>query len=293
MREVQATLGKDIRLGRRGESHARCVMFDVSEWQNLYGEGVVHLLHQRNGDESPYPCQISVDGGCVCWVVTGADVAVAGKGSAELQYHVGDTCVKSDIYNTNTVRSMSDSGPVPPTPQEGWVAQVLDAADGIVQNAQWAQEAVDHYPKAKDGTWWVWDAEKDAFVDTGTPASGVYVGSGDMPEGCSVQIDPDGEVIQEEDLIGPAGKDGGYFIPVVHHESPNSVRISFSASQSGMKYVSPVLVTLPAGATGARGPAGADGYTPQKGVDYYTEADKQEMVSAVLAELPNGDEVSY
>ncbi len=38
---------------------------------------------------------------------------------------------------------------------------------------------------------------------------------------------------------------------------------------------------------------GKDGYTPQKGVDYYTEADKDEMVDAVLAALPNGDEVEY
>lgn len=47
------------------------------------------------------------------------------------------------------------------------------------------------------------------------------------------------------------------------------------------------------GRDGADGAPGADGYTPQKGVDYYTEADKQEMVNAVLAALPNGDEVSY
>ena len=31
---------------------------------------------------------------------------------------------------------------------------------------------------------------------------------------------------------------------------------------------------------------GQDGYTPQKGVDYYTDADKAEMVSVVLATLP-------
>ena len=53
------------------------------------------------------------------------------------------------------------------------------------------------------------------------------------------------------------------------------------------------------GETGDRGPQGeqgipgADGYTPEKGVDYWTEADKAEMVADVLAALPNGDEVSY
>jgi hypothetical protein len=37
---------------------------------------------------------------------------------------------------------------------------------------------------------------------------------------------------------------------------------------------------------GEKGTDGKDGYTPQKGVDYYTDADKAEMVSAVLAALP-------
>lgn len=44
---------------------------------------------------------------------------------------------------------------------------------------------------------------------------------------------------------------------------------------------------------GADGTSGADGHTPVKGVDYFTAADKAELVSAVLTELPDGDEVSY
>ena len=47
------------------------------------------------------------------------------------------------------------------------------------------------------------------------------------------------------------------------------------------------------GKDGKDGANGVDGYTPQKGIDYYTDADKAEMVDAVLAALPNGDEVSY
>lgn len=45
---------------------------------------------------------------------------------------------------------------------------------------------------------------------------------------------------------------------------------------------------------GKDGSNGADGKTPVKGVDYYTDADKAEMVSAVLAALPvyNGEVVS-
>lgn len=43
------------------------------------------------------------------------------------------------------------------------------------------------------------------------------------------------------------------------------------------------------GDTGKTGPAGADGKTPEKGVDYFTEADKTEMVEAVKASLTAGD----
>lgn len=37
---------------------------------------------------------------------------------------------------------------------------------------------------------------------------------------------------------------------------------------------------------------GEDGYTPQKGVDYFTDADKSELVTRVLHSLPRAEEVS-
>ena len=49
--------------------------------------------------------------------------------------------------------------------------------------------------------------------------------------------------------------------------------------------------TGPQGPAGETGPAGADGRTPVKGTDYWTNADKQEMINAVIAALPvyNGE----
>lgn len=45
------------------------------------------------------------------------------------------------------------------------------------------------------------------------------------------------------------------------------------------------------GERGTDGAAGKDGYTPVKGKDYFTEADKADMVDEVLAALPvyNGE----
>ena len=47
------------------------------------------------------------------------------------------------------------------------------------------------------------------------------------------------------------------------------------------------------GAKGDPGTAGKDGHTPVKGTDYWTAADKQEIVNSVIAALPDGTEVSY
>lgn len=49
----------------------------------------------------------------------------------------------------------------------------------------------------------------------------------------------------------------------------------------------------PKGNNGADGHPGADGYTPVKGKDYFTEADKNELVNAVLTALPAAEGVSY
>ena len=47
------------------------------------------------------------------------------------------------------------------------------------------------------------------------------------------------------------------------------------------------------GAKGEKGEPGAPGKTPVRGTDYWTAADKQEIVNSVIAALPDGTEVSY
>lgn len=47
------------------------------------------------------------------------------------------------------------------------------------------------------------------------------------------------------------------------------------------------------GEKGDKGDPGTPGKTPIRGTDYWTAADKQEIVTDVLAALPDGTEVSY
>lgn len=54
-----------------------------------------------------------------------------------------------------------------------------------------------------------------------------------------------------------------------------------------------ITITDKNGTTTATITNGSKGDTPVKGIDYYTEADKTEMVNAVLAALPAAEGVSY
>ena len=45
------------------------------------------------------------------------------------------------------------------------------------------------------------------------------------------------------------------------------------------------------GDKGDKGDKGENGYTPVKGVDYFTDADKQELIQDILSALPNAEEV--
>lgn len=47
------------------------------------------------------------------------------------------------------------------------------------------------------------------------------------------------------------------------------------------------------GLQGIQGPVGADGATPVRGTDYWTAADKQEIINEVLAAIPSSEEVEY
>ncbi len=88
---------------------------------------------------------------------------------------------------------------------------------------------------------------------------------------------------QLESLTGPAGKDG----------APGKDGIDGAPGkdgytpQKGVDYFdgAPGKDGLD-GAPGKNGADGAPGYTPVRGRDYWTEADKQEIVTDVLASLP-------
>lgn len=126
MVDIYAHPGESLAIGRRGENDARRVAFDLAAWRGDYGEGTVQLLHQRAGDESPYPCALTAEGDTAYWLIRAADVDKAGWGSAQLHYYVGDTLAKSAIWRTVTADALSDPSEPTEDPARAWFAAIRE-----------------------------------------------------------------------------------------------------------------------------------------------------------------------
>ena len=180
MNVYRVKTGSILPLGKQGENLVRQIQFDLSRWISNFGPGTVQLLHQRNGDEAPYPVAVEQEGNLAVWTVTSADTAAAGTGRAELQYYVGDALAKSETWMTKVLPALGDASETPPEAQQGWVDQVLQAGAAAAEAADRAEEAAvrQPYPNAETGTWWVWNAESGAYEDTG-----ISYGTGDSGGG--------------------------------------------------------------------------------------------------------------
>lgn len=137
MKSIFAKKFSRIDLGRRGEHLARQIVFDLAEWQMLYGNGKAELLAQLPGSETPYPCPVAIDQKYLIWQIRNADTQNVGKGKCELFYYVGDRLVKSVIFQTLVKESLSEAGEAP-EPYRAWTDEVLSAG----ANAVMAKDAI-------------------------------------------------------------------------------------------------------------------------------------------------------
>ena len=90
------------------------------------------------------------------------------------------------------------------------------------------------------------------------------------------------------------GEEGGTGTPgVTFTPSVSADGVISWTNDGGLDNPEPVNIKGPAGQKGDTGAPGAAGKTPVKGTDYFTEADKSELVQDVLDALPDGDEAAY
>ena len=252
MEQINKRPGESIYLGRQGEHLARQILFDLRDWEAVYGSGVsVELIYQRPRDASPYPVPLEREGSTAVWTVTATDTAKSGGGRAELCCYAGETLAKSAICIVNISEAMGEPDVLPDPPGQSWLDQALAAGAQAQQAAQRAEEA------AKN-------AEEGAAGKAGEDG-GYYTPEVTQPTANTLRISytaskTDMEDVKYKDVTLPAGPKG----------------------EKGDKGdTGDTGATGPAGAAGAKGADGQDGYTPVRGTDYWTQADKDEIKSYV------------
>lgn len=140
-----------VKIGWTGENDARGIVWDISTWQTIYGDGTCTLLNQRETDDAPYPCSITIDGKFAIWQVTDGDLGSGGYGECQLIYTVSDeTVAKSPVYKTLAERSLGN-GTEPPESASDWVLQVLQAGQDAVDAAERAEDAAKKAEDTADG----------------------------------------------------------------------------------------------------------------------------------------------
>lgn len=152
-------------LGMQGESNSRPIRIDVHEWLEDWPGAAVNLMVCRPGEEEYYPANSKVENGILTWVPSRSDVLIAGKGIAQfILTDDNDVEMRSRVVETLIGPSIRGTEGEAPDPAEGWVHEVLQAA-------QDAQEAVDKMPIiGENGNWLLWNSETSEYVDSGVVA---------------------------------------------------------------------------------------------------------------------------
>lgn len=115
-----------------------------------------------------------------------------------------------------------------------------------------AREALGKPPKIQNGTWWLWDSEKKAYVDTGSPTRGEQGKTGDTgaqgPEGKQ----------------GKQGEKGDTGNGIVSTALNDDYTVTFTFTD-GTTYTTPTPIRGAIGPTGLQGPQGLTGETGATG----------------------------
>lgn len=239
-----------IPLGMQGDGNVREIVFTPPEG---LADKAWTASHQRATDPEPYPVALRVKDSDLIWLVTAADTDIAGQGRLQLVCLDGeDQVLKTMVYRTYVSASLSAPGDAP-DPVKPWYDELMrELADIGEIPPEEIEQAVQDYLTEHPIT------ETDPTVPAWAkqPEKPTYTAEDvGALSADTLQAATDAALAQAKEsgeFDGPKGQKGD------------------------------------TGAQGPKGDKGDPGSTPVKGVDYYTEADKQEIVDDVLEQIPTG-----
>ena len=266
--------GRRICIGKQGENLATRIDVDVTPWKTEYPTGTISLFvvpPVGNG----YLAALEENGNTVRWLIRDTDTASIGIGKVELILKDADgTVIKSATAHTSCVSSVSSSEPSdPPEAIRPWVEQILDAiASGALAGI---------------------GIESLEQTTISTDDSGINIWTATLTDGSTYQFEVRNGQRGEKGLQGAPGEKGNPFTYADFTAEQLAALKGPQGEKGDTGEQGPKGDKGEKGETGEQGPAGANGYTPVRGTDYWTAADQEQIVSDVLAALPNAQGVSF
>lgn len=239
-----------LTLGFEGESNARPIEIDMTDWLEDWPGAAVGLLLMRPGEENFYPAATTMQAGVMRYVPTRADVEIPGEGLAQIVLtDANDVELRSRVVKTVVEASLPGSvAGTPEDPMQPFVDQVLDAA---ARADQAAKDAAEH---KLDGF--------SPIVETSKSGKTTTIKITDA-KGTKTATINDG-------ADGADGKDG----------APGRDGVDGKTPVKGVDYFD--------GKDGQPGRDGQDGYTPVKGRDYFDGADGRDGADGKAATVRIG-----
>lgn len=185
----------------------------------------------------------------ICYFeVTQQMSSVYGSTLAILELILNDAIAGSSYIPLDIARNPAQDEAILSSDEYKSMNEIVDAA----------REALGKPPKIQNGTWWLWDSEKKAYADTGSPAQG-----GPGPQGEQGKTGETGaqgpEGIQGKQ--GEKGETGNGIASTVLNED-YTLTITFT---DGTSYTTPTPIRGEIGLTGPEGPRGLTGETGATG----------------------------
>lgn len=249
-------LPREIVLGRQTETGVTSVGFDCSHWLEKWPGLSLHVWVTAPGAQTSYPAASRILGGVLSWDVSAADTAQAGSGSAEI---VGLADGKKKLSATVATKILPSATAQPgeaPEAQQPWVDKVLDAAERA--------EAAAKRAEAAEGGGVAFEVD-----ETLTLANGIL----------SVNT---AESVEQDNTLPVTSAAVHKALGDMDLKDGISPTVEITEITGGHK----VSITDANGTQTFDVMDGEAGFTPVKGKDYYTDADKADIVRSVIEDLP-------
>ena len=196
-------------VGRVGENDSREIAFDCADVLTQFPGASIVCVIKRACDTKPYSAPLTEDGSSRILPLSAVENAAAGQIMIELRAVSNDTVLKSAMFSGRIAESLQGEGDRPGNPTadtlnrlESTLAAAKEIGEELTALVDKIQTMLDNGdfigPQGPKGDTGATGPKGDPGKkgDTGATGpqgvSGVYVGSGDMPEGYNVQIDPSG-----------------------------------------------------------------------------------------------------